>query len=540
MRRDADKIRRRCRSLAGFIREAWHILEPSTPLVWNWHLDVICAHLEAISRGTFLKMGLPNRIVFNVPPGSMKSLAISVMWQAWEWGPLRRPGLRYLSTAYADTWVIRDVVKTRDLVASDWYQTLWGDVVGPLRYASEHRFDNLHTGERRGMPFGSLTAGRGHRLLIDDPHSVDQSESEAERARAIGRFRDSATSRLNDPKRDAIVIVMQRLHMNDLSGVIQSLDLPYIMVVLPMHFDPARAFRSPLGKRWSDPRTRAGELFFPARWDADVIARDGKAMTAYAKAGQWEQTPNAKGGARFQRSWFEFVRASPVKAKRCRGWDLAATEKKKKKDALAIGPAYTAGVRISRDAAGVFYIEDVVRAQLGPKKVKDLIKQTAELDAALYGDAAVAQDFPQDPGSSGKMVAGDIVTMLPQYPAFSSVETGDKEARAEPMAAQAEAGNVKIVAYDADGKLKPWVEPFLNEIELFPAGRYKDQVDASSRAYGRLANAPQAKVTGPVVVTAGARYIPGQESQRTRDYAGVFGIRNGNGNGNGSNGGGFF
>ncbi|WP_348649377.1 hypothetical protein [Methylobacterium aquaticum] len=86
---DAERIRARCQTLAGFVREAWHVLEPNTPLVWNWHLDAICAHLEAVSDGRI------NRLLINVPPGSSKSLLTSVLWQAWEWGPLGRRSLRY-------------------------------------------------------------------------------------------------------------------------------------------------------------------------------------------------------------------------------------------------------------------------------------------------------------------------------------------------------------------------------------------------------------------------------------------------------------
>jgi len=92
--RDAEAIRGRCVSLAGFVREAWHVVEPTAVLVWNWHLDALCAHLEAISDGRI------NRLLANVPPGSSKSLVVSVMWQAWEWGPRGLPANRFLTTSF--------------------------------------------------------------------------------------------------------------------------------------------------------------------------------------------------------------------------------------------------------------------------------------------------------------------------------------------------------------------------------------------------------------------------------------------------------
>src|SRR3546814_15522488 len=87
---DADGIRSRCQSFAEFVKEAWRIIEPGTPLKWNWHLDAMCAHLEAISRGQ-----LRPRLLINVPPGSSKSTIVTVLWPAYEWGTLGQRHLRY-------------------------------------------------------------------------------------------------------------------------------------------------------------------------------------------------------------------------------------------------------------------------------------------------------------------------------------------------------------------------------------------------------------------------------------------------------------
>jgi hypothetical protein len=108
--------------LAGFVREAWHVLEPEAKYVHNWHIDAICQHLEAVTDGRI------NRLLINVPPGSSKSLIVSVMWPAWEWGPCGRRSLRYLATAFNEGPVKRDTRKSRDLIASEWYGRLWPDV----------------------------------------------------------------------------------------------------------------------------------------------------------------------------------------------------------------------------------------------------------------------------------------------------------------------------------------------------------------------------------------------------------------------------
>lgn len=483
-----EKVRKRCKRLKDFVREAWPILEPGNPYVGGWHIDLICAHLEAVTFGTFLKMGLSNRLLINIPTGMMKSLLISVLWPAWEWGPCDMAHLRYLSTSFSDANVIRDSRKMRDLVESDWYQKLWPEVT--LTRRGENDFENIKRGNRQGRPFPSLTGGRGDRLLIDDPHSTETAESDADRAHAIRIFRESGTTRINDAKTSAIILIMQRLHEHDCSGVAIALNLGYIHIMLPMEFEPSRRFISPLGEKYSDPRTEDGELIFEARFPADTVERDKTAMGSFAVAGQFQQRPAPRGGLMFQRSWWEVVEAAPAGNRTVRGWDLAGTEAKKKgpNATLTGGPAWTAGVKLSRDRHGVFYIEHIARDRKSGNGVKEMIKNTAIQDGKR-----VEQDLPQDPGQAGKAQATDMVSMLAGYLAYASVETGDKITRARPVAAQAEAGNIKVVA-------GPWNEAFFAESDLFPAGAYKDQIDALSRAFARFV-----KVKSHIAVVPGVQ-----------------------------------
>ncbi|TIU58115.1 MAG: terminase, partial [Mesorhizobium sp.] len=124
-----ERDRRKAKgSFAEFVKIAWQVLEPGKDLVWNWHMQVVCDHLQALVEGKFLELGLRNRLVINVPPGTSKSLLVSVFLQAWEWGPAGRPGMRYLSTAYNDGPVNRDTRKCRDLILSEWYQARWPEV----------------------------------------------------------------------------------------------------------------------------------------------------------------------------------------------------------------------------------------------------------------------------------------------------------------------------------------------------------------------------------------------------------------------------
>lgn len=462
-----ERERALCSSLPGFIRQAWHVVEPNNPYVHGWHIDAIAEHLEAITAGDI------NRLLINVPPGAMKSLMAGVFWPAWEWGPKGMASMRYLGSSYSEDYAKRDNRRMRDLVSSEWYQALWGDKVELVR-TGETEFENSATGFRKGVPFVRLTGGRGDRVIIDDPHSTAGAESEAERNSTVRTFTESVPTRVNDPARSAIVVIMQRLHENDVSGVILSRQLGYEHLMLPMEFEPERRCHTVIG--FADPRQTDGELLFPARFPREVVERDKHNMGSHAVAGQFQQRPAPREGGMFKRHWFEgkVLRQPPANVKWVRHWDLAATKKST--------AARTAGVKLGRAPDGTFIVGHVVATQDEGDVVRKLIKATAEADGK-----AVEISLPQDPGQAGKVQAKDMIGMLAGWTAHATPETGDKITRAEPFAAQCEAGNVYLI----EGV---WNEPYLDELCLFPGGTFKDQVDASSGAFGRLLMRPVAPV----------------------------------------------
>lgn len=446
-------------SLAGYVRRAWHVVEPAAPYVHGWHIDAIAEHLEAVSAGQI------TRLLINVPPGTMKSLMVGVFWPTWEWGPRNRPSTRVVATSHSIPLAVRDNLKARRLVTSDWYRALWGDrVVLTGDQNAKTKFENTRTGVRDAMAFKSLTGSRGDRVIIDDPHSVDSAESEAERGSVTTTFLESVPTRLTDPKRSAIVVVMQRLHERDVSGVILSKDLGYEHLMLPMEFEPDRRCATSIGFR--DPRTEDGELLFPARFPREVVERDKIPLGAYAVAGQFQQRPAPRHGGLFQVGKIEIVDALPRITRMVRGWDLAGTTK---------GGDWTAGVKIGRGEDGVFYVLDVRRVQKTPGAVRTLLFDTARQDG---GDVAIR--LPQDPGQAGKAQAQDLVAALAGYIVTALPVTGAKDTRARPLAAQVEQGNVRLVR-------APWNDAFLQELGMFPSGSHDDQVDAASDAFNELA-----------------------------------------------------
>ena len=293
------------KDLVEFIRQAWHIVEPGQPYLHNWHVDMIAEHLTAITEEVMLdEETWYNRLLINVPPGAMKSLLTNVFWPSWEWGPRNLPHLRYLCTSHSQNLAIRDSTKMRRLVQSTWYQERWGNRVKLTGdQNAKTKFENTSTGFREAVAFESLTGVRGDRVIIDDPHSVDSAASDAMRNSVIETFLEAVPSRLNNPEKSAIIVIMQRLHEQDVSGIILEKDLGYDHIMLPMRFDPGRAFPTLLGTE--DQRTEEGQLLFPDRFPEDVVERDERVMGPYATAGQFQQSPEPRGGGIIKREWWQ-------------------------------------------------------------------------------------------------------------------------------------------------------------------------------------------------------------------------------------------
>lgn len=445
------------RSLADFTRLAWHVLEPGNPYVHGWHIDAMAEHLEAVTNGEI------NRLLINVPPGTMKSMLTSVFWPAWEWGPRAMPTMRYVGASHELSLAIRDNRKMRLLVSSEWYQRLWPTpLVGDQN--EKIKFENQATGFRQANAMKSMTGNRGDRVIIDDPHNVEGALSKADRERDIREFRETVPTRLNSPEKSAIIVVMQRLHEEDVSGLILSEDFGYEHLCLPMEFESERRCVTSIG--FADPRIEDGELLFPERFPIEVVERDKKMLGSLATAGQFQQRPAPRSGGFFQWDKFEIVPAGPVKVRRrVRFWDKAGT-----KD----GGAFTAGVRMALAMDGGWYVEDVVRGQWSAGKREAIIKQTATLDPP--GTIVWVE---QEPGSGGKESAEATIRNLAGFAAHADRVTGSKEERALPYAVQVEAGNVKLI----DGA---WVSEFIEEHKTFPRGKFKDQVDAAAGAFSKL------------------------------------------------------
>ena len=196
--------------------------------------------------------------------------------------------------------------------------------------------------------------------------------------------------------------------------------------------------------------------------------------------GNWKIRPAA--GQFFRRTQVGILRVLPADVVFwVRAWDLAATAEDGKGE-----PAYTAGVLMGRRKNGRYVVADVINRRLGAADVRRLVRQTAAADCAKFGRVRIR--LPQDPGQAGKEQAQSYIRELAGYSVTTRPETGSKEARAEPVAAQWQGGNVDLLA-------GTWTEPYLSQLESFPQSRYKDMVDATSSAFSELSAASSFDIT---------------------------------------------
>jgi len=468
------------RRLRHFIPQAWHVVEPFAPYKPNWHIDAICEHLEAVEAGEI------RNLLVTMPPRMMKSLTISVMYPAWRW--INEPGMRFLYASYSQDLATLHSVATRRIIESDWYQERWGD---RFQLAGDANLKTRFETDRRGMRFstsvgGVVTGVGGDRIIVDDPHNVKEAESEAIRLSALLWWDQAMSTRLNDPKTGARIVVMQRVHEDDLAGhVIEQGG--YVHLNLPMEYEPGAVQVTGFGK--PDPRTEPGELLAPERVGQDEVADLKVRLGSRAYAGQFQQRPAPSEGGMFKRTSWRFwhhrdqplppvplkmpdgsVHHSPCVplperfAEMLQSWDMTFKDTK--------ASDYVCGQVWGAVGADRFLLDQTL-ARMG---------FTATLAAFRAMSARwpeVRRKLVEDKANGSAVIdtlqreIGGIIAVNPE---------GGKEARAHAAEPFVEAGNY----YLPHPRIAPWIDAFIEELANFPAGRHDDQVDAMSQAHIRL------------------------------------------------------
>jgi len=469
------------RNLSDFVRAAWHLVEPATPLVWNWHLEAICLHLQAVTEGRIRKL------IINVPPRTGKSTVVSVLWPAWEWA--RNPSVRLMFASYAQQLSLRDSVRRRLVIQSEWFKERWPHVTLSGDQNVKHEFQNTSLGYMVATSTGGTVTGRGgDRLVLDDPNDATQMESEVQRESALTWFDLQWSTRGNNPQTYCEVIIQQRTHEQDITGHALRQG-GWVHLKLPMEYE-GNPCETSIG--WRDPRSKAGELLDEKRFTKPVVENLKKRLGPYGSSGQLQQNPSPAEGGIIKRAWLkpytqdkdgitlpgngpddDVYKVRPFDCLRFATVDLAVT----KKDTEKADPDYTviaAWLVFLSHRGPLLVLLDLFRDRVeGPdigkqiKAMHDHWKFKFIAVEQIAGFIALGQQFKRD-----RLPIRDIGT---KEDSFLKLEN-DKISRAYGATPLMADGRFYVPTY------APWLGEYIKELTVFPNYGHDDQVDVTSSA----------------------------------------------------------
>lgn len=456
------------KSFVDFVKRAWQEVDPA-PLVWNWHLDVLCAALQAVAEGR------SQQLLINVPPGTAKSRIVSVLYPAWMW--TRNPSWKAVSLSHNHGQATRDTRASRTVINSEWYQHRW-----PITFVDDQNqkggYENTAFGARTAVAFGSATGHRGDAVIIDDPHSVAMAKSDLERAATVETFWDALSNRLNDLKSGVIIVIMQRLHEEDVAGSILEKDVGYDHLCLPMEYEgdtkiPKCVIDPLTGKTFKDPRKRMGQLLFPAKFDRTEINKLKKKYHPTTYAGQYQQRPSPKEAGEIDIAHFQ--RFTPGTHPKGCNYYMTSDH----------APSSHGDYNVFRiwglDHNRNLYLVDSFRDKCKMLAALGLKDESGKLVMSDKGALPMLKKwkplcfFPED-DNTWKALEGLFIQAMREHGLFVRIEpqpTGgaDKVAKAQPYSTLAGMGQIYLPR-------GPVGDAALLEYSKFPTGKHDDQVDA--------------------------------------------------------------
>lgn len=435
----------------------------------RWQL---APHLALLNRRLVdLASGRSKRLLISMPPRHGKSELLSRYFPCWFLGLY--PSKRVILTSYESDFAAQFGRRVKELL-DEHGRELFG-VKLDENSSSNARWDIANqTGGMIAVGMGGALTGRGADLLIiDDPIKGVMELSEAALDAQWEWLRAVALTRLEPGA--AAAICMTRWSERDLIG--------RLLETSKEGGEKWEYLRLPALAEEDDPLGREeGAPLWPERFPTSELEKIRAAIGPFWWSALYQQSPVPRGGQMFKTEKLEVVNVSPKIGQRVRYWDKAGT---------AGGGAYTAGVLMSKTRDGLYFIEDVIRGQWSSFERNQLMLQTAQMDRAEYGN--VVQIWVEmEPGSGGKESAEISIRDLAGFPVHAERVSGSKEDRAMPLAAQCEAGNIKLLKAE-------WNKAFIDELIMFPRGKYKDQVDAASGAFNKLALARLNSMLGLVL-----------------------------------------
>ena len=436
----------------AFIERSFHELNPATSFLPNWHIEVIAAELEACRRGE------TKRLIINVPPRSLKSHCASVAFPAWLLG--HDPSAQIIVASYAQELASKLSSDCRSLFGSSFYRDLFSTRLSSHRQAVQE-FATTHQGFRLSTSIGGVLTGRGADcIIIDDPLKPEEAVSDTQRKAVNDWFDHTLCSRLNNKKDGCIILIMQRLHEDDLTGHVLGLE-SWKTLRFPAiaEEDEKQVIQTPYGMRQFE--RRAGEALHPEREPLEILNHLREAQGEYNFSGQYQQSPAPFGGGMVKAEWFKIYTAADIPSKFemiFQSWDTA----NKPTELSDYSVCSTWGVIENQ-----IYLLHVFRKRLGYPELKRAVREQAE---AFNAQAILIEDK-----ASGTQLIQDLVNE--GMHAIKKYEpTMDKVMRMHSVTSTLENGFAHIPEKAA------WLREYLHELTSFPKGKFDDQADSTSQA----------------------------------------------------------
>ncbi len=491
--------------LEDFIRGAWHVLEGRRLFLPNWHIDALSQHLTAVSDGLIPKL------VVTMPPGMLKSLATSVFWPAWDWGPNARPDRRWLCLSFGGDTASpanRDAEKCRDLLLSEWYQRQWGPTFALSETQNAKSFYKNDAGGYRvstGIE-GQASGQRADVVLIDDPTKLDEDSMQS-----ILRPQDVYERTLMHRAIDdgsAFVLIMQRLHPEDLAGYFLKQD-GWAHLNLPMFYETGSKCRVFIGPTlfWEDPRSREGQPLHPRMTTAIQTAELQRVLSIEHFEAQQQQRPSLREGQIIKRiDRFGTGTDNPLPTDfdeiiitvdcAFKGERLPGEVKGER--------SYVVFQKWARKHANAYLLDQLRKHMELPETLTTLVEfctrepfATAKYVEAKANGVGVVQML--------KNALPGLISTDDDEDVMKPFCSGSKEAKLQSVAPFFMAGNVKIptAAWLNEQGYVDWTGDYVYELTRFPKTRFNDQVDATSMGVWRLLYTFQGHISLASVADAG-------------------------------------
>jgi predicted phage terminase large subunit-like protein len=436
--------------LVSFIQRTVQTVSPASDYLHNWHVDAMAWHLRQCFDGSI------RRLIITVPPRNLKSICASVAFPAWILG--QDPARRIICASYANELTSKHARDCRAVMESAWYRSVFPATRINPRKNAELEFETTRQGYRFSTSLGGALTGRGGNIIIvDDPIKPADAMSQVKRGAVKDWFDGTLYSRLDSKKHDTIIIVMQRVHQDDLVGHVLEKDADWVHLDLPAIAEEAQSI--PIGDGEFHHRA-IGDVLHPEREPMEVLDGIRAEMGSMAFHAQYQQRPVPAEGNIVKWDWFRTYIHPPAHGADGRivqSWDTASQAGQ-----LNDYSVCTTWLKKGKD----YYLLDVMRERL---EYPSLRKRVIEMKR-WHG----ARDVLIEDKGSGTQLIQDLRRSKELRPIAIEPE-GDKITRMSNQSAKIEAGQVWLPDH------APWLETFKAEILAFPNGKFDDQADSLSQ-----------------------------------------------------------